>query len=87
MLTNIYHDNCSLNERRFYIEGPFDKELVSNWRGQFIHYVLMRALLHPLVGACLPSDVQAAYMNAAMKIFVAGKLSSAFVLTGILSHE
>ena len=72
MLTNIYHDSSSENERRYYIEGPFEKDIVSQWRGRFLHYIVMRALLHPIVGGCLPSVVQAAYMTAAMKIFVEG---------------
>lgn len=74
VLTNIYHDSSVENEHRYYIEGPFEKDIVSNWRGRFLHYIVMRALLHPIVGGCLPSVVQAAYMTAAMKIFVEGTI-------------
>ena len=74
VLTSVYHDCSNDGENEFYLDGPFDEEIPSKWRGKFLHNLVIRALLHPLVGACLPTMVQVAYMSAAMKIFVEGAL-------------
>jgi hypothetical protein len=72
ILTNIYHDSDENGEERYLIDAPFDKSVYSTWRGKFIHYLIISVLLHPIVGACLSSKVQATYLTAAMKIFVEG---------------
>jgi hypothetical protein len=81
VLTSIYRDGGGRGgsggrggrgERHYYIDSPQERPVASRWAGQFLSYLCMRALLHPLVGGCLSGAVQAAYLVAAMKIFVHG---------------
>jgi hypothetical protein len=53
----------------FWIDGPFDKPILSKYKGKFVQQMAMRALLHPVVSS-LPTKVQSAYLFSAMKIFI-----------------
>lgn len=67
------HRNKTMDSRQsrddFWIDGPFDKPILSKFKGKFVQQMAMRALLHPVVSS-LPAKVQSAYLFAAMKIFV-----------------
>jgi hypothetical protein len=54
-----------------WIEGPNGDEVRSAWRGQPLHQMVLTALLHPRA-TNLPPHAQAAFVQAAMKIFVRG---------------
>eukprot|EP00596_Hydrurales_sp_CCMP1899_P000436 CAMPEP_0119039688 /NCGR_PEP_ID=MMETSP1177-20130426/9301_1 /TAXON_ID=2985 /ORGANISM="Ochromonas sp, Strain CCMP1899" /LENGTH=993 /DNA_ID=CAMNT_0007003873 /DNA_START=91 /DNA_END=3072 /DNA_ORIENTATION=+ len=53
----------------YWIEGPTGDDIRSAWRGQPVHVLVVDALLHPRA-TNLPSHVQSAYIQSAMKVFV-----------------
>jgi len=53
----------------YWIEGPTGEDIRSVWRGQKLHVKVIDALLHPRA-TNLPSHVQCAFVQSAMKIFV-----------------
>lgn len=72
MLTLIaqdYHADDD-EERGFWILGPQEEEIRSDWRGKPLHSLVLAALLHPRATK-LPAHVQVVYIHAAMKVFAA----------------
>ena len=72
MLTSIYHDADDEDEDEedgYWIEGPFEKDIRSRHRGKYVHFTVIRSLMHPVVSS-LQTSVQSAFLFAAMKVFV-----------------
>lgn len=57
----------------YWIEGPTGEEIRSTWRSQPLHHMTIASLLHPRA-TNLPAHVQAAYMQAAIKLFIRASL-------------
>lgn len=58
-----------LNAHSYWIEGPTGEDIRSAWRGQAVHELAIKALLHPRA-TNLPPHVQSTYLQSTMKIFI-----------------
>jgi AP-3 complex subunit delta len=56
-------------EGAYYIEGVTGEAIRSIWRGQNLHYLVLRALLH-VRATNLPAKVQMVFLQSAMKMFI-----------------
>jgi hypothetical protein len=78
------------SEDAFWIEGPNGDEVRSVWRGQPLHQMVLSALLHPRA-TNLPPPAQAAFVQAAMKVFVRSCLDcsedSITALVGVVRNK
>lgn len=53
----------------YWIEGLYEEEFRSEWRGQFLHKMIIQFLVHPET-ASYPIHVQVVFLQAIMKIFI-----------------